>query len=88
MAESHRFVQNRSTITLPHPRNPLKTMHPHHSYRPSPLEIKQLAEFDASLGDSPESEQRRKRIVYLRDALRQMQVLDYWNIRQDELTVG
>jgi hypothetical protein len=63
-------------------------MHPHHSYRPSPLEIKQLAEFDASLGDSPESEQRRKRIVYLRDALRQMQVLDYWNIRQDELTVG
>ncbi len=48
-------------------------MHHYHSQRSSPLEIKQLAEFDASLGDAPEEEKRRKRIVYLKDAARQMQ---------------
>ena len=46
----------------------------YHSQRPSPLEIKQLAEFDAALGETPEDEKRRKRIVYLRDAVRQMQM--------------
>ena len=52
----------------------MTTMHHYHSHRPSPLDIKQLAEFDASLGDTPEEEKRRKRIVYLRDAVRQMQM--------------
>lgn len=47
-------------------------MNHHHAHAPSPLEIRQLAEFDASLGEAPEAEKRRKRIVYLRDALRQM----------------
>ena len=52
----------------------MTTMHHYHSQRPSPLEIKQLAEFDASLGDAePGEEKKRKRVVYLRDAVRQMQ---------------
>jgi hypothetical protein len=34
----------------------MTTMHHHHTHRPSPLEIKQLAEFDALLGDIPEDE--------------------------------
>ena len=46
----------------------MTTMHHHHDYRPSPLEIKQLAEFDASLGEIPVEEKRRKRMVYLKDA--------------------
>ena len=48
----------------------MSTLH-HHSCRPNPLEIKQLAEFDASLGDDSEGEKRRKRIIYLRDAAQQ-----------------
>ncbi len=48
-------------------------MHHYHTHRPSPLEIKQLAEYDAFLGEAPESEKRKKRLLYLRDALRQMQ---------------
>jgi len=51
----------------------MSTLHHHHSYEPNPLEIKQLAEFDASLGDESEGEKRRKRIIYLRDAARQNQ---------------
>ena len=47
-------------------------MHHHHSYRPSPLEIKQLAEFDATLGDLPDLDKRQRRIIYLRDATQQM----------------
>lgn len=50
----------------------MSTMHHYHTHQPSPLEIKQLAEFDASLGDAPEAEKRRKRIVYLNDAVRQI----------------
>ena len=49
-------------------------MHHYHSHRPSPLEIKQLAEFDASLGDIPESDKRQRRIIYLRDAMQQISV--------------
>ncbi|MFC1601729.1 hypothetical protein ACFL34_05215 [Candidatus Sumerlaeota bacterium] len=48
--------------------------HHHHSTRPSPLEIKQLAEFDAALGDLPDADKKRRRIVYLRDAMQQMGV--------------
>jgi len=51
----------------------MTAMHHHHDYRPSPLEIKQLAEFDASLGGIPVEEKRRKRVVYLKDAVRQTQ---------------
>ena len=50
------------------------TMHHYHSYRPSPLEIKQLAEFDASLGDLPEAEKKKRLIIYLRDATQQINV--------------
>ncbi len=46
----------------------------HHSHRPNPLDTRQLAEFDAALGEAPEAEKRRKRVVYLRDAVRQMQM--------------
>jgi hypothetical protein len=49
----------------------MSTLHHHHSCKPNPLEIKQLAEFDASLGDDSEGEKRRKRVIYLRDAVRQ-----------------
>lgn len=52
----------------------MSTMHYYHSYRPNPLEIKQLAEFDAALGDISDSEKRRRRIVYLRDAMQQIGV--------------
>ena len=48
-------------------------MHHYHSQRPSPLELKQLVEFDASLGEAPEEEKRRKRVVYLMDAALHMQ---------------
>jgi hypothetical protein len=50
----------------------MNTMHHHHSSRPGPLEIKQLAEFDATLGDLPESDKRQRRIIYLRDANQQI----------------
>ena len=40
---------------------------------PGPLEIRELAQFDAALGDLPEAEKRRKRIAYLREAFRQAQ---------------
>jgi hypothetical protein len=50
----------------------MSTMHHHHSYRPSPLDIKQLAEFDATLGALPDLDKRPRRIIYLRDATQQM----------------
>jgi len=52
----------------------MSTMHHHHSHRPSPLEIKQLAEFDATLGEVPDSDKKRRRIIYLRDAMQQINV--------------
>ena len=52
----------------------MSTMHHHHAHRPSPLEIKQLAEFDAALGDSSDSDKRQRRIIYLRDAVQQIGV--------------
>ena len=48
--------------------------HGHYAYQPRPLEIDQLAHFDATLGDLPEEEKRRHREFYLRNAL------DYWGI--------
>ena len=49
-------------------------MHHHHSYRPSPLEVKQLAEFDATLGDMPDLDKRQRRVIYLRDAMQQVEM--------------
>ncbi len=70
-----RFSQGKAGFSfLQHHQQPHKTMQHHHSHRPSPLDIRQLAEFDAALGEAPEAEKRRKRVVYLRDAVRQMQM--------------
>lgn len=47
-----------------------------HTYRhsgPGPLEIRELAQFDAALGEIAEDEKRRKRIAYLREAVLQAQ---------------
>jgi hypothetical protein len=52
-------------------RSGMTSSHTYHSHRPSLLEIKQLAEFDASLGNETEDEKRRKRIAYLKDAANQ-----------------
>ena len=52
----------------------MTTTHHYHAHRPSPLEIRQLAEFDAALGDLSEDEKRRRRIAYLKDAARQLQL--------------
>jgi hypothetical protein len=49
-------------------------MHHYHSHQPSPLDIRQLAEFDATLGEIPESDRREGRIIYLRDAMLQIGV--------------
>jgi hypothetical protein len=48
--------------------------HYHNSNRPSPLEIKQLAEFDATLGDILDTDKKRRRIIYLRDAMQQINI--------------
>ncbi len=37
-------------------------------YHRNPLDIKRLAEFDASIAHLTQSEQRRRRLIYLRDA--------------------
>ena len=45
--------------------------HDHHhfyGYQRNPLDIKQLAEFDAAISQFTQTEQRRKRLIYLRDA--------------------
>lgn len=46
----------------------------HTSQRPSPLEISELADFDASLGDLTEDDRRGRRIFYLRDAIAQVEM--------------
>ena len=42
--------------------------HHYHNHQSNPLDIKQLAEFDASIEHLTQSEQRRRRVTYLRDA--------------------
>lgn len=37
-------------------------------YRRNPLDIKRLAEFDASIAHLTQSQQRRRRLIYLREA--------------------
>ena len=49
-------------------------MDEYYVHRPSPLEIKQLAEFDAALGDISEAEKKERRIIYLRDAMQQLDI--------------
>ncbi len=49
--------------------------HGHHhfyGYQRNPLDIKQLAEFDADIAHLTPTEQRRRRLIYLRDAAQQM----------------
>lgn len=41
---------------------------------PGPLDLRELAQFDAALAGVPEEEKRRKRIAYLREATRQIQM--------------
>ncbi len=50
--------------------------HTHHfnDHHRNPLEIKQLSEFDASISQLTQSEQRRRRLIYLRDAAYQARV--------------
>jgi hypothetical protein len=45
--------------------------HMNHYHRQNPLEIKQLAEFDATIANLTQTEQRRRRLIYLRDAAQQ-----------------
>jgi hypothetical protein len=45
--------------------------HHFHSHRRNPLEIKQLAEFDATIANLTQTEQRRRRLIYIRDAAQQ-----------------
>ena len=49
-------------------------MHHFHDYQSNPLEIKQLAEFDAAIAQYTQSEQRRRRLIYLRDAAQQLKM--------------
>jgi len=46
----------------------------HYHQHKSPLEISELAEFDSQLGDIPEDEKRKKRILYIKDAQSQLNV--------------
>ena len=45
--------------------------HHFHSYQRNPLDIKQLAEFDSTITELTQTEQRRRRLIYLRDAAQQ-----------------
>lgn len=45
--------------------------HHYHGYQRNPLDIKQLAEFDATIANLTQTEQRRRRLIYLRDAAQQ-----------------
>ncbi|MBN2182806.1 MAG: hypothetical protein JW715_12920 [Sedimentisphaerales bacterium] len=50
--------------------------HTHHfrGYQRNPLDIKELAEFDATIAGLTQTEQRRRRLIYLRDAARQVRM--------------
>lgn len=45
-----------------------------YSYQRNPLDIKQLAEFDATIARFTRTEQRRRRLIYLRDAAQQVRM--------------
>ena len=44
----------------------------YYGYQRNPLDIKQLAEFDVDIAHLTPTEQRRRRLVYLRDAAQKM----------------
>ena len=44
----------------------------YYGYQRNPLDIKQLAEFDADIAHLTPTEQRRRRLIYLRDAAQKM----------------
>jgi hypothetical protein len=46
----------------------MKHTHHFHGYQRNPLDINQLAEFDAAIAQLTQTEQRRRRLIYLRDA--------------------
>jgi hypothetical protein len=46
--------------------------HHYYGYQRNPLDVKQLAEFDADIAHLTPTEQRRRRLIYLRDAAQQM----------------
>ncbi|MBN1973702.1 MAG: hypothetical protein JW787_08695 [Sedimentisphaerales bacterium] len=46
--------------------------HHFHDYQRNPLDIQQLAEFDEAISRYSQSEQRRRRLIYLRDAAQQL----------------
>ena len=48
--------------------------HINHYHQRNPLDIKQLAEFDATIAELTQTEQRRRRLIYLRDAAEQARV--------------
>jgi len=48
--------------------------HHFHGYQRNPLDVKQLAEFDAAIASLTQAEQRRRRLIYLRDAAYQARV--------------
>jgi hypothetical protein len=52
----------------------MKDMHFYHNHQPNPLDIKQLAEFDVTIANLTQSEQRRRRVIYLRDAAEKIKV--------------
>jgi hypothetical protein len=45
-----------------------------YSYQRNLLDIKQLAEFDATIARLTQTEQRRRRLIYLRDAAQQIRM--------------
>lgn len=45
--------------------------HTHHNHQRNPLDIKQLAEFDSAIANLTQTEQGRRRLIYLRNAARQ-----------------
>ena len=50
--------------------------HGHHfsSYQQNPLDIKQLAEFDETISQYTQTEQRRRRLIYIRDAAQKLKM--------------
>ena len=45
-----------------------------HYHQRNPLDIKQLAEFDATIAQFTQTEQQRRRLIYLRDAAQQVRM--------------
>lgn len=46
--------------------------HHHHASRPSPLDVGEMARFDDTLDECDDAERKRRRIIYLRDAIQKL----------------